>query len=174
MNRATLFVGAVLSSSAVAIAVAVLAAPEGAIASSTAPPCTQKITKVQGFTAIDYCGPATGTLKLAGKTYNFKNGYCSTNRAQPLQLTLGTIVTGKTKKTNAGLPLFQVTVDASTVVPATVNVDYGGKVLVLEGSLSLKGKIMSAATFTGKNPVGASNAAFSGSWNCHGVVVKLP
>lgn len=34
MNRVTLCVGAILSSSAVAIAVAVLAAPEGAIASS--------------------------------------------------------------------------------------------------------------------------------------------
>jgi hypothetical protein len=174
MNRATLCVGAVLSSSAVAITVAVLAAPEGAIASSAAPPCTPKITKVQGHEAIDYCGPATGTLKLAGKTYNFKGGYCSTNKTQPLQLTLGTIVTGNAKQANAGLPLFQVTVDASTVVPATVNVDYAGKVLVLEGSLSVKGKIMSAVTFTGKDPVGSSNAGFSGSWNCHGVVVKTP
>jgi hypothetical protein len=33
---------------------------------------------------------------------------------------------------------------------------------------------MSAVTFTGKDPVGSSNAAFSGSWNCHGVVVKVP
>jgi hypothetical protein len=139
-------------------------------AASSAPPCLPKITAVGGKTEVAYCGPATATLKIGSKTYNFKNGYCGkdpTNKIA-LQLTLGTIVQSKSP-VNGGQPLFEMTLLSSSVVMIeTVNADYGGQKIVSTGFVSAKGSIPSEGTFTAKGL--SVPAHFSGSWNCHGVV----
>lgn len=160
---------AALSGTVAASAVAASPAASGRAASG-APPCIPKITTVKGKTEVAYCGPATATLKIGSKTYNFKNGYCGkdpTNKIA-LQLTLGTIVQS-TSPVNGGQPLFEMTLLSSSLATIeTVNADYGGEKVVSVGLVSAKGSIPSDGTFTAKGL--STPARFTGSWNCHGVV----
>jgi hypothetical protein len=158
------------------LAVATAAAAAGlsasaAAASSSAPPCIPKVTTSKGHAEVVYCGPATATLTISGKTYNFKNGYCGVDPTAKLELqvTLGTILQSGSSPVNGGDPLFEMTViNASAVKIATVNADYGGKKLDNVGIVSVKGSIPSDGTF--KATGFTTPAGFTGSWNCHGVV----
>lgn len=152
---------------------AVAAAAATPMRAATAPPCTPKITKVQGHQAGVNCGPATAKLTVSGKTYTFRNGFCeqSKSAASALELNLGTIVTGV--KGNAGKPFFSLTVGRNHFVAAVAGADYGGKDL-LRGAAALinvRGIIPSKGSFTQRIAVGAK---FTGSWNCHGVVWQAP
>jgi hypothetical protein len=53
--------------------------------------CNETSTKVGGFQAFVYCGPATATFTVGGKTYSFKNGTCETVKLLevPFALSLG-------------------------------------------------------------------------------------
>ena len=122
---------------------------------------------------MDYCGPATATLKVGSKTYNFKNGYCHTDTKNhiSLGLTLG-VIEASAKAGNGGQPLFEMTaLTADGISISTVNADYAGKVLDSVGTVKLKGSIPSGGTFAS---TGFAKPSFSGSWNCHGVVVSMP
>jgi len=137
-----------------------------------APPCTPKITKIQGHQAAVNCGPATATLRISGKTYTFQNGFCEQSKAAAaaLELNLGTVVVGV--KGNAGKPDFSMTIGKNHFVAAVSSVDYGGKDLLGgEGLINVRGNIPAKGTFASRVTAGAK---FTGSWNCHGVVWQAP
>ena len=167
-----LAVAVLLALAAGGAAGAAAAAQPHARAAAATPPCIPKISHSGGHVSVDYCGPATATMTVGGKTYSFKNGYCSKNTKDKIQLelTLGVIDEVKSS-TNGGEPLFELNdLDTSTVTIATVNADYGGKVLDTIGTVSLKGSIPGSGSFTSKG----FSTKFSGSWNCHGVVYDQP
>jgi hypothetical protein len=146
-----------------------LAAPTGSSANRNAPPCTPKITKIQGHQAAVNCGPATATLRISGKTYSFRNGFCEQSKSQSaaLVLDLGTTVVGV--KGNAGKPDFSMLIAHVHALASVFGANYGGKDLFPNGQtlINVKGNIPAKGTFTSKVTFGAK---FSGSWNCHGVV----
>lgn len=161
--------GAIGALAGAAAAVAVAATPGGHVASST-PPCIPKYSSAGGHTTVNYCGPATATLKIGSKTYSFKNGYCRTHLKDKIALafTLGTLKSTRSP-INGGQPLFEFTdlnIGAGLSL-ATVNADYHGKMLDSVGTVSLKGSIPAGGTFTSK---GFAKPKFTGSWNCHHVV----
>jgi hypothetical protein len=128
-------------------------------------PCKPKITKISGKPAMALCGPATLTLKVGGKSYSYKDGLCQANGSTTFELDLGSLVTADLKH-NHGLPYFSMTVSHKT---ADVTAQYGGKDLV--GGMTLvtvKGSMSNSGTFAGR----LLTPKVSGSWNCHGVIVK--
>ena len=138
-------------------------------ASTSQPPCLPKITSAKGHTEVDYCGPATATIKVGSKTYTFKAGYCRIDSKNKIavQLALG-VISQVTSPLNGGKPLFQLdAINADGLSIDTVTADWNGKHLETVGTVSLKGSIPSSGTFTSKGFA----SHFSGSWNCHGVVV---
>jgi hypothetical protein len=169
-------VPAALAGLAVAAAAAAAAAGLGAAtaaASSSAPPCIPTVTSNKGHEEVAYCGPATATLTISGKTYDFKDGYCGQDPTAhiELQMTLGTLLESSSSPVNGGDPLFEMTVISTSAVKiATVNADYGGKKLDNVGIVSVKGSVPSDGTF--KATGFTTPAGFTGSWNCHGVVYK--
>ena len=48
---------------------------------SNTPPCTPKITTIGGHKAAVNCGPATATLRIGGKTYTFRDGFCEQSKS---------------------------------------------------------------------------------------------
>ena len=137
------------------------------------PPCTTKITKIQGHQAGVNCGPATARLTVSGKTYAFHNGFCEQSKSAgtALELNLGTIVSGG--KGNAGKPYFSLTVGRNHFIAALGGADYGGKDLLGTAVplIDVKGAIPAKGIFTQRIAAGAK---FTGSWNCNGVVWKAP
>jgi hypothetical protein len=159
----------------VAVAVLSAAAPVAAgsdaqsRAASAAPPCIPSSGSSNGHIKVAYCGPATATMTIAGKTYSFKDGYCGKDPTAhiALQMTLGTLVQARTP-VNGGDPLFEMTViTESTLTVANVTADSGGKALDSVGTLSVRGSIPQDGTFTS---TGFAKPSFTGTWNCHGVV----
>lgn len=156
---------------AVAAALAVAGAGTTTAVAGSALPCTPKITKIGGKPALVECGPATATVKDGSRTYNFENGFCqrSSSSGEELGLTMGTVVeTGKP----GSAPYFDLTVSSPLV--AAVNADYGGKAIVLDAIVSVKGKIPSSGTFAQRALGGGGTPKFTGTWNCHGVVYNAP
>ena len=139
--------------------------------SLASPSCFPKSTSVHGKTEIRYCGPATATLILGGKTYRFGDGRCNSDKAIGLILgvTLGTIDYANLK-TNGGRPLFQLQIDEQPISIQTVNASWGGESLIAidtvktnyPGSRPLRGTFQSF-----KGAFGAGKR-FSGSWDCRG------
>jgi hypothetical protein len=138
-------------------------------ASTSQPPCIPKITSAQGHAEVDYCGPATATVKVDSKTYTFKDGYCRIDPKNKIAvaLELGDISLVKSP-VNGGKPLFQLNgLNVGGLSIDTVTADWNGKQLETVGTVSLKGSIPASGTFTSKGFA----SHFSGSWNCHGVIV---
>jgi hypothetical protein len=143
--------------------------------------CNQKTTKVGGFQAFVYCGPATATFTVGGKTYSFKNGTCEKVKLLkvPFALSLGEQTsnkTGQVPSSNNGKPYlyFEFTPGASDT--AITDVYYGGKDISAGGLIDLKGTLTangsSKGTFKSTEPLGGKALPFTGSWNCHGVFNK--
>lgn len=164
--------GIAVVAAAGAMLFAATSATQVSVASTSQPPCLPKINSVKGKTEVDYCGPATATVKVGKKTYSYKGGYCTvdTKNKIPIQLTIGVISQVKSPL-NDGKPLFQLSaVTADGISIDTVTADSNGKQLESVGTVTLKGKIPSSGTFASKG----FSSHFSGSWNCHGVVVTAP
>ena len=166
MNRAL----AAATLAACLAATAVLAAATASAGTDTtrnAPPCMPKVTKIKGHQAAVNCGPATVTLHVGGKTYTFRHGFCqqSASAGSALQLDLGTVVLGAAG--NAGLPDFSMLIAHNHRIASVFHADYGGKRLLGDSLIDVKGNVPSKGTFTSRATTGAR---FSGSWNCHGVV----
>jgi hypothetical protein len=145
-------------------------------ASTNAPPCTPKITTIQGHRAAVNCGPATATLRIGGRTYTFRNGFCEQSKSSGAapELNLGTTVLGV--KGNAGKPELSMLIDARLHskfgTGSVFGADYGGRSLLAgESLIKASGNLPSSGTFTSTVAFGGK---FTGSWNCHGVVVKTP
>jgi hypothetical protein len=120
---------------------------------------------------MQFCGPASATLKVGGKTYSFKEGFCAHDLQNKLalQLSLGTDVpVFGSGKPNHGRPLFELTLSTTAQKGTLLALDFAGRKLVpgdtvvdasYHASAALKG------TFQGKG--------VSGAWNCHGGIYKL-
>jgi len=129
-------------------------------------------TKVNGVSAIAYCGLATAKLKIGNKSYSFKNGYCQSIKTAGLtiDLELGTLV-GTGEKGNAGKPYFVLQLYAGKQSRSdSVSAIYGGKVITGEAvGVAAKGSIIqsssSKGTFTSSTPLPPK---LSGSWSCNG------
>jgi hypothetical protein len=139
---------------------------------ASAPPCTPKVTKIQGHQAAVDCGPATATLHISGKTYIFHDGFCEQSKSagDALQLSLGTTVLGA--RGNAGKPNFSMLIGHVHSVASVFHADYGGRDLLGGDSLiNVSGNIPSKGTFTSRV---TSGAEFTGVWDCHGLVWQAP
>jgi hypothetical protein len=171
---------------AVSVAMTISASPVQAasVVSAASAPCSPKNSTIDGGPAVSYCGPATATLVVKGKTYSFKNGYCQSIHVSGItvDITLGTIAQGKTGTGvpgNAGKPYFRLDLAPGQNSDLLGAVDFGGKKLTSGGVVSAAGTIASnggsKGTFkTGKGAYDASGKPFSvsGSWNCHGAFAK--
>jgi hypothetical protein len=148
---------------AAALASAIAAGPADATAHGGLP-CTPKITTAKGKPTMALCGPATVTITVNGKRYSFSKGYCQSNPSQ-FQISLGTLV-GSDLKHNGGKPYLNFF--GTTTADLVAN--YGGKDLIGTGMtlITLKGAGKNTGTFG--NRLGTPK--ISGSWNCHGVIVK--
>jgi hypothetical protein len=161
---------AALTAAAAQAATTATARPE---ASRGGPPCTPKVTKLAGHQAVVNCGPATATVRIGGKTYTFRNGFCQQSKSagMVLQLDLGT--TAPSAKGNAGLPHFNIDVIKHRLT-ATVDADYRGKSLATSALVAVSGKVPARGTFKSKFSGPGFGASFTGSWDCHGVVWQAP
>jgi hypothetical protein len=63
--------------------------------------------------AVTYCGPATATLLTGGKTYNFKNGECTSIKVSGI--TVAVTVTGSEVKSGSSMGTFKSAPGASDV-----------------------------------------------------------
>jgi hypothetical protein len=139
-------------------------------ASTSTPPCTPKKATLKGKTVYYLCGPATATLRVGGKTYTFRNGYCQMHKStKALELFLGTLA--PTLKGNAGRPVLNLTAEhfGGTVLSAggTVSASYAGKQLV-NGLTSVTGHFPNQGSFK------TITTKVAGTWNCHGVIYQVP
>jgi hypothetical protein len=145
-----------LASTRAQAAVAPLAASYGSLKSNT----------------INYGGPATATLVIAGKTYKFKNGTCISIKVSGItvDVTLGTVVQGKGGgfvKGNDKKPYFSI--DLGSSPPDILNTAYyGGRELANSDEISVTGSVVKSGSSKGTFSSGASSGSFNGSWNCHG------
>jgi hypothetical protein len=144
------------------------AKPHVSLASAS---CIPKSIGLHGTTETRYCGPATATLLLGGKTYRFQYGRCNSDKAIGLTLgvTLGTIDYGDLK-TNGGRPLFQLQIDEQPIAIETVNASWGGKSLILINTVKTRSAGSKPLSGTFQSSVGAFDTGprFSGSWDCGG------
>jgi hypothetical protein len=136
--------------------------------------CAPKSSKA----GIAYCGPATATLTVGGKTYDFKGGTCLNNptAGMPLSILLGVDDYDKQSPVNGGKPLLSISVSTNTGSrEMTVTADDDGKSLVTAvGGVTIKGSYPTEGTFSVKaGSQGFGTSAFQGSWNCHGPVQKV-
>jgi hypothetical protein len=125
-------------------------------------PCKPKIGTLGGKPSMALCGPATVSVRIDGKSYSFKNGFCQASAMQ-FEVSLGTVTGDSTH--NHGLPHFSMFGTRTSDLTAA----YGGRSLV--GGMTLvtvKGSGTNAGTFTSR----LGTPKVSGSWNCHGVIVK--
>jgi hypothetical protein len=153
-----------------ALTAAVLTATAVAGSTAGAPPCVPKVKKVKGHEEAISCGPATATLRIGGKSYTFRHGFCqqSLKQGAALLLDLGTVVVGA--KGNAGQAYLSMTVGKVHTIASVSEADFGGKQLTGTALIVVAGKIPGAGTFKSR----FGTPSFTGSWNCHGVVYSSP
>jgi hypothetical protein len=152
-------------------ALAAATAPAGSDAGRGGPPCAPKLIKIRGHQAVVNCGPATATVQMSGKTYTFRNGFCSQSKAagSALQLDLGTLVTGV--KDNAGQPDFSMLIAHAPSVASVFHASYGGRKILGDSLIKVSGNLPAKGAFTSSVTIGAK---FTGSWDCHGTVWSAP
>jgi hypothetical protein len=134
-------------------------------------PCQTTPKTFGGDSGMVFCGPATGTLRVAGKTYDFTRGYCTSDRAHglALQLSLGAAAPSFTVTTNHGQPYLAITLRVKPAGGQLLDAYSHGKQLAGRGSLVPGGASAAHGTFTGKS----GTVAFSGSWNCRGPITQV-
>ncbi len=129
-------------------------------ATTTRSACGLRSTTIKGHQAVVYCGPATASLHIGGKTYTFKNGTCIWSGA--LILTLGTQVNGApASANNEGAPLLQLSgsIGTGTVYAYSARLHLGLSIVKLTAHGHSNG------TFKGREPIGATRR-FAGSYRC--------
>ncbi len=149
---------ALLASIAASFAVSVAA---GAQATPTRSACALTFKTVKGHKAAVYCGPATASLHIGGKSYSFKGGTCIWSGGT-LTLALGTQVNGvPASANNEGAPLLQLTgaIGASTVYA------FSGRFHLGLSIIKITAHGHSSGTFKGREPLGATRP-FTGSYRC--------
>jgi hypothetical protein len=140
-------------------------------ATSSVAPCTPTTSRIEGGPAVHYCGPATAKIRVDGKTYTFKNGFCQSMPGFENDITLGVFAKGKGGSgttDNGGKPYFRL--DLGPGQSSDLALTYSrGNLLDSEGPVSFRGNATSKGTFKSLSKV---PALFSGSWDCHGVFVN--
>jgi hypothetical protein len=138
---------------------------------TTKAPCVAKPVTVNGSVGTQLCGPASANVKVGGKTYSFKEGFCAHDLQNKLalQLSLGTDVpVFGSGKPNHGRPFFELSLTTTAQKGTLESLDFAGRQLVPDDTpVSVSYKVGAAlkGTFEGKG--------VSGSWNCHGGIYKL-
>ena len=135
------------------------------------------------YGTINYGGPATATLVIAGKTYKFKNGSCQSIKVSGItvDVDLGSVVQGKDGgpvKGNGKKPWFSM--DLSSPSSDLLNaIYYGGKELTAGGPITVEGSVVKSGsskgtfqTSSGASDLSGKPFSLSGSWNCHGEFTK--
>ena len=147
------------------LAVGVSAAPSDAATRAAAGrPCQFSTITVKGQPATLGCGPATAVVKVGGKTYRFDHGYCETDDVDQTKLILNLGVIS-TAPNNGGRPSFDMVMTTS-FARASILAYAGGRKIVALHAFSARGAPPGRGTFT--------DGPTSGSWNCHGVIYKVP
>lgn len=148
---------ALLTAIVAAIAIFVTASAE---ATATRSACALTSKTIKGHKAVIYCGPATASLHIGGKTYSFKNGTCIWSGG--LILSVGTQVNGlPASADNEGAPLLALT---GTSGLATVYA-YSGRFHLGLSIVKISARGHSSGTFKGREPLGATRR-FTGSYRC--------
>ncbi len=156
----------------VALGIGVVVAAVGAASSvagaAGAPPCTPKLTTIAGKHAVVNCGPAVVTVQLSGKSYTFKNGFCSQSKAAKgaLQLDVGTLVLNA--KGNGGKPYISLLMTTGSLADA-FDAYWNGKQLFGDTLIKRSGNFPSKGSF-----VSDFGTHFTGTWDCHGVIYQSP
>jgi hypothetical protein len=135
------------------------------------------------MSTINYGGPATATLVIAGKTYKFKNGTCLSIKESGVidEVNLGSVVTGKNGGVATGngkKPHFSLDISSRTS-GVLAGIYSGGKNVTSGGTVTVKGTVvksgLSKGTFqaaSGALDLSGNPFSVSGSWNCHGKFTK--
>jgi len=152
-----------LTLSVVLAAAAAFAGLAGALPSRSA--CTAGLSKIGGFQARTFCGPAKATATVAGKKLSFVGGQCAISQGY-WTVNIGTIELGQPHKTKSyfGIALTKPSHADGTYRNVTFGFNVPGKsYLVSGGTLTLRngGK---AASFSGALAPGG--AKVTGSVTC--------
>ena len=132
------------------------------------PPCAPAATTIHGEPAIAYCGPATVVIQIGGATYHFRSGLCDVSRKMgALELSVGTLVQGVSG--NAGRSFVGLVIAESPSSSEAFEADARGRSLFGDSVIAQGGPLLGRGTFTS-----LLGPAFSGSWNCHGVIYFGP
>ncbi len=136
-------------------------------------PCTPKIVTIKNGLETDYCGPATATFKIGGKSFSFKNGYCSSELTTTVALTLGTLetVNGIEASGNAKKPYLSLSLTKGSSTQLLNAVYSNGKKLSGATGMTATGTIVASGSSKGTFMGNYNGSKFSGTWNCHGVSV---
>lgn len=123
--------------------------------------CTLTTKIVKGHNAAVFCGPATASLEIGGKSYRFRGGSCLWS-GTTLILSVGTQVNGvPASADNEGLPYLDLT---SATGLASVYA-FSGRLNLGMSLVKVSAHGHTSGTFSGRDPVGAT-ARFSGSYRC--------
>jgi len=134
----------------------------------SAPPCAPRVSSIGGRRAIDYCGPATVVIQVGGRTYRFRHGLCDRSRSVgAIALSLGTLVQGS--RGNAGRSFVGLVIAKSPSESEGFEAYAGGQQLFGDSVIVEGGPLLAKGAFTS-----VLGSAFSGSWDCHGVIHSGP
>jgi hypothetical protein len=154
---------ALLGATAVAAALATAAA-----GASPPAPCSPHRSTISGHRAIAYCGPASVVIEVGGTSYQFRGGICDRSATiGGLELNVGTLVRGAGG--NAGKAFVGLVIAQLPSESEAFEADWSGRQLFGDTVVAPAGSLLSKGTFTS-----LYGAAFSGSWDCHGVIVSGP
>jgi hypothetical protein len=107
-------------------------------------------------------------IEIAGRTYQFRDGLCDrSGTVGALEVNVGTLVQGVTG--NAGKPFVSLVIAKSPSSSEAFEADSGGQQLFGDTEIAPGGTLLSKGTFAS-----LLGAAFSGSWDCHGVIYSGP
>ena len=141
------------------------AVPAGAASAS---PCAPRVGTIGGRRAIAYCGPATVVIQVGGRTYQFRHGLCDrSSTVGAVALNLGTLVQGS--RGNAGRSFVGLVIAKTPSESEAFEAYAGGQQLFADSVIVEGGPLLAKGTFTS-----VLGSAFSGSWDCHGVIYSGP
>ena len=147
------------------------AAGAGAAAGASKPPCTAKPVTIGGEAGLQLCGPATASVRVGGRTYTFRGGFCAQDlkNSLTLQLSLGTSVPSfGGGKLNAGKPYLVIDIGRNHSI-ASVMADVGGRAVVPHVAITVGGAVPAKGTFASSH----GSPRFTGTWSCNGPIYQL-
>jgi hypothetical protein len=126
--------------------------------------CQAGVRKVNGVSAQTFCGPATATVHVAGRTFRFAEGNC-VKTADYVSVNIGTVMLAQTAKRQPdyfGLDIGRIPGSGSP--PARKDGSYrSGTVLTVEYADQTYDVLAGVATLTGNRTQGTvSGKTFSG------------